>query len=41
MIVIDELINGIQVELLWHTLFADDIALVDETREGVNNQLEQ
>ena len=39
-LIIDELIKGIQDELPWCMLFAYDIALVDETREGVNGKLE-
>ena len=37
----DELTTGIQDEILWCTLFADDIVLIDETREGVNTKLER
>ena len=37
----NELTKGIQNGLLWCMLFVDDIALVDESRQGVNNKLEQ
>jgi len=36
----DELTRVIQDEIPWCMLFADDIALVDETRAGVNIKLE-
>ena len=39
-IVMDELTRAIQDEILWCMLFADDIVLVDETRAGVNANLE-
>jgi len=39
-IVIDELTRGIKDEIPWCMLFANDIALIDETREGVNTKLE-
>ena len=35
----DELKNGIQDELPWCMLFADDIVLVDESIQGVNGKL--
>ena len=37
----DELIRGIQDEIPWCMLFANDIVLIDETREGVNTKLER
>jgi len=37
----DELIREIQDELPRCVLFADDIVLINETREGLNNKLEQ
>ena len=39
-LVIDELTKHIQIEVSWCMLFADDIVLVDETKEGVNTKLE-
>jgi len=38
-IVMDNLTRGIQAELPWSLLFADDIVLIDETRVGVNTKL--
>jgi len=35
------LTRGIQDEIPWCMLFASDILLVNETREGVNTKLEQ
>ena len=37
----DELTRGNQDELPWSILFADDIVLIDEIREGVNDKLER
>ena len=39
-LIMDELTKGIQDGLPWCMLFADDIALIDETKEGVNAKLE-
>ena len=39
-LVMDEITRHIQDEVPWCMLFADDIVLVDETREGVNAKLE-
>ena len=39
-LVMDELTRHIQEDIPWCMLFADDIVLVDETREGVNRKLE-
>ncbi|GMP92000.1 hypothetical protein CsSME_00042421 [Camellia sinensis var. sinensis] len=36
----DELTRNIQDDVSWCMLFADDMVLVDETREGVNTKLE-
>ena len=37
----DELTKGIQDELPWCMLFTDDIVFINETREGVNVNLER
>ncbi|KAK8957380.1 hypothetical protein KSP39_PZI000617 [Platanthera zijinensis] len=39
-LILDELTRHIQQTIPWCLLFADDIALVDEMREGVNTKLE-
>ena len=39
-IIMDELIRGIQDEIPWSMLFADNIVLIDETKEGLNTKLE-
>ena len=36
-----ELTRGIQNEVPWCMVFADDIILVDEIRDGLNNKLEE
>jgi len=40
-LVMDELTNGIQNELSWYMLFTDDIALVDESKQEVNDKLKR
>ncbi|GMP98111.1 hypothetical protein CsSME_00046122 [Camellia sinensis var. sinensis] len=39
-LIMDELTRNIQDKVPWCMLFANDIVLVDETREGVNTKLE-
>ena len=39
-ILMDELTREIQDEIPWNMLFANDIVLIDESREGVNTKLE-
>ena len=40
-LVMDELKRAIQDDVPWCMLFADDIVLMDKTREGVNTKLER
>jgi len=40
-LVMDELTRGIQDELPWSMLFADDIVLIDETSQRVSDKLER
>jgi len=40
-IVLDELTREIQHEIPWCMLFADGIVLIDETKDGLNDKLEQ
>jgi hypothetical protein len=37
---IDEVTRDIQEDIPWCMLFADDVGLVDKSREGVNRKLE-
>ena len=39
-LVIDELTKHIQDDIPWCMLFVDDIALIDETKSGVNAKLD-
>ena len=39
-LVLDVLTRGIQDEVPWCMLFADDIVLIDVTRQGLNDRLE-
>ena len=39
-LILDELTRGIQNEVPWCMLFADDIVLIDVTRQGVHDRLE-
>jgi len=36
----DKLTREIQDEIPWNILFANDIVLIDQSREGVNTKLE-
>jgi len=40
-IVMDELTGEIQDEIPWCMLFADDIVLIDETRDRLNDKLDK
>ena len=40
-IIMDELTRGIQNKVPWYMLFVDDIILIDETRDGLNDKLEE
>ncbi|VFQ59963.1 unnamed protein product [Cuscuta campestris] len=40
-LVMDVLTQGVQEGVPWCMLFADDIVLIDDTREGLNDKLEQ
>ena len=37
----DKLTKDIQDEVLWCMLFIDDIALIDETKDGFNEMLQK
>jgi hypothetical protein len=39
-LVMDEVTRDIQGDIFWCMLFADDVVLVDESREGINRKLE-
>ena len=39
-LVMNEFTKHIQIEVSWCMLFADDIVLEDETKEGVNTKVE-
>jgi len=39
-VVIDELTKGLQDEVPWCILFADDVMLIDSSRGGIDNKLE-
>ena len=41
MIIMEEISKAIWETILWCMLFADDIVLVAETKEEVNNKLEE
>ena len=40
-LIMDELTDYIQEKVPWYILFADDIVLVDESRDDVNAKLER
>ena len=39
-LVMDEVTRGIQRDIPWYILFADDVVLVDESQVGINRKLE-
>ncbi|GJR38483.1 retrovirus-related pol polyprotein LINE-1 [Tanacetum coccineum] len=39
-LILDELSRGIQEDILWCMIFADDIVLISESAEGLNDRLE-
>ena len=40
-IVMDEITRELQDDVPWCILFADDIVLIDKTRDGLNDKLEK